>query len=101
MELEQVNNDTENDVMDTVNELDSCEDENFVIALDEKMDDLASLLVEKILADSRFDKVLGSLQETSNRTESRRSTKEERNYPSKPATGLLAFLFSSLKKSLN
>lgn len=47
MELEQVNNDTENDVIDTVNELDSCEDENFVIALDEKMDDLASLLVEK------------------------------------------------------
>ena len=47
MELEQVNNDTENDVIDTVDELDSCEDENFVIALDEKMDDLASLLVEK------------------------------------------------------
>lgn len=81
MELEQVNNDTENDVMDTVDELDSCEDENFVIALDEKMDDLASLLVEKILSDSRFDKVLGSLKETSNRTESRGSTKEERNYP--------------------
>lgn len=83
MELEQVNNDTENDVMDTVDELDSCEDENFVIALDEKMDDLASLLVEKILADSRFDKVLGNLKETNHPTESRRSTKEERNYPSR------------------
>ena len=68
MELEQVNNDTENDVMDTVNELDSCEDENFVIALDEKMDDLASLLVEKILSDTRFDKVLASLKETRHRS---------------------------------
>ena len=75
MELEQVNNDTENDVIDTVDEVDSCEDE--------KMDDLASLLVEKILADSRFDKVLDSLKETSNRTESRRSIKEERNYLSR------------------
>ena len=83
MELEQVNNDTENDVIDTVNELDSCEDENFVIALDEKMDDLASLLVEKILADSRFDKVLGSLKERSHPTEIRQSTKEERSYPSR------------------
>ena len=83
MELEQVNNDTENDVMDTVNELDSCEDENFVIALDEKMDDLASLLVEKILSDSRFDKVLASLKETSHRTENRRSTKKERDHPSR------------------
>ena len=83
MELEQVNNDTENDVIDTVDELDSCEDENFVIALDEKMDDLASLLVEKILSDSRFDKVSASLKETSHRTENRRSTKDERDHPSR------------------
>lgn len=83
MELEQVNNDTENDVIDTVDELDSCEDENFVIALDEKMDDLASLLVEKILSDSRFDKVLASLKETSHRTENRRSTKDEKDHPSR------------------
>lgn len=83
MELEQVNNCTENDGMDTVDELDSCEDENFGIALDEKMDDLASLLVEKILADRRFDKVLGSLKEASHRTENRRSITEERNYRSR------------------
>ncbi|WP_312319611.1 hypothetical protein [Acinetobacter variabilis] len=83
MELEQVNNDTENDVIDTVDELESCEDENFVIALDEKMDDLASLLVEKILSDSRFDKVLASLKETNDCTENRRSTKDEKDHPSR------------------
>ena len=83
MELEQVNNDTENDVMDTVDELDSCEDENFVIPLDEKMDDLASLLVEKILSDSRFDKVLASLKDTSHHTENSRSSKDEKDHPSR------------------
>ncbi|MEX5426519.1 hypothetical protein WCE12_09540 [Acinetobacter radioresistens] len=83
MELEQVNNDTENDVIDTVDELDSREDKKIAIVLEERMDDLASLLVEKILADNRFGKVLGSLKETSHRTESRRANQEERNHPSK------------------
>lgn len=83
MELEQVNNDTENDVIDTVDELDSCEDENFVIALDDKIDNLASLLVDKILLDSRFDKVLASLKETSHRIENRRSIKDEKDHPSR------------------
>ena len=78
-----MNNDTENDVIDTVDELDSREDKKIAIVLEERMDDLASLLVEKILADNRFGKVLGSLKETSHRTESRRANQEERNHPSK------------------
>lgn len=84
MELEQDNDSIENGLMDMAYELEDCNDEIFDGTLDGKMDELASLLVEKILADSRFNKVLNNSKELDHRSRDRRTTSEERDYRSKP-----------------
>jgi len=84
MELGQASSTTEIDVMDAEDKFESEEDQIFNIDIDEQLDDLASLLVEKILADSRFDKVLNNSRDVRQQTENRRPVHGEREFRSRP-----------------
>lgn len=84
MELEQVNSTIETDVMDTEDKLRSEEGQILNINIEEQLDDLASLLVEKILADSRFNKVLNSSRDVRQQTETRRPSQGDRESRSRP-----------------